>query len=158
MLNASLRQGMLRSTVAIALVAAGTSVVTAAPAHAAQAAQAASCYIVCDGVDPEQARYENSQGALVRCGGFSTVKTAPVPGGGTVELRYSRQCRMAWARGSYVQIRGYNANGSLRVTYGGYGGTSAQTYTPAVNDAGLTARACAFVFSSGGQYACTDPY
>jgi hypothetical protein len=46
----------------------------------------------------------------------------------------------------------------LRVTYSGYGQTSAQTYTPAVNDAGLTARACAFVFSSGGQYTCTEPY
>jgi hypothetical protein len=143
---------MVASTAAVAAAA----LVPAQPAQAAQTPQPQSCYITCDGVDPTQARYENDQGAMVPCGGFTTVKSAPVPGGGTVELRYSRQCRMAWARGNYVEIRGYNPDGSLRVTYPGYGSTS--TYTPVVNDAGLTARACAFVFSSGGQYTCTDPY
>lgn len=147
------REYAAMTTSVLAVVAA-----TLVPAERAQAARAMSCRIVCDGDDPAQARYENAQGAMVRCGDFTTVKTARIPGGGTVELRYSRQCRMAWARGSYVQIRGYHANGSLRVTYNGYGTTSAQTYTPAVNDAGLTARACAFVFSSGGQMVCTDPY
>jgi hypothetical protein len=70
----------------------------------------------------------------------------------------SRLIELGSGRRPRIVVRGYNANGTLRVTYSGYGQTSAQTYTPAVNDAGLTARACAFVFSSGGQYTCAEPY
>jgi hypothetical protein len=136
---------------------AAAPVAVAAPAAAPAAALAASCYIVCDDVNPNTAVYERSDGALVRCNGYRTVYA--IPG---VELRYSTSCRMAWARGNpylAIKIESFNSNGSFRTSRSAAMCTvgppvCAETvHTVALNDAGLTARACVFAPSYGWQ--CT---
>ncbi|MBG0566573.1 DUF2690 domain-containing protein [Actinoplanes aureus] len=134
-------------------MAATTVAVVAATLAPAEAAMAVSCGIVCDGVDPNQARYENADGAMVRCGGFKTIYRKDLGLGGVIELRYSTQCRMAWGRGPSgvgFSIEGWNSTGTaMRVRYPK---PEMGTYTPAVNDAGLKARVCLF----DPPNACTD--
>jgi hypothetical protein len=119
-------------------------------------AAATSCYIVCDDVNPNTAMYENSNGALVPCNGYRTVYAI----GTSVELRYSTSCRMAWARGDGyfpIKIESFNANGSFRTSRERVScPTCGQIWTVALNDAGLTARACAYGPSTG--WVCTARY
>jgi hypothetical protein len=136
--------------VALGLVAA---VLPAGPA-------AASCYNICDGADPAQARYENANGAMVLCGDARTIYTVDPTSAGYVELRYSRNCRMAWARGvsangGSMWVEGFNADGSFRVAYW-TANWRVLSYSAAVNDAGLTARVC--ISSPGGYVECGRRY
>jgi hypothetical protein len=117
-----------------------------------------TCYIVCDGGNPNNQGYEDSTGAFRPCNGFSTVRTAQIAGM-TVELRYSTSCRMAWARGTVanggtVRIEGFNPDGQVRaVAYA----SGAVNYTTVVQDAGVTARACIQPPSFSG-WTCTGRY
>jgi hypothetical protein len=153
------RVGLLIGGVAVGLlgVTGVAPAATAAPAPAAVAAR--SCYIVCDGADPNSSSWFDENGVGHRCDDARTIYTYDPPNTGYVELRYSRECRMAWARGGLhgVMIRGYNADGSFRTSYSA-GDSDSIAYTLAVNDAGLTARACIFIPLSGGQYTCGAPY
>jgi hypothetical protein len=137
---------------AVLLAATGVLSVSATPAHAA------GCYIVCDGVDPSSAGYEDANGVFHRCDDARTIYTIDPPTTGYVELRYSRECRMAWARGGLhgIKVEGFNSDGSYRVTHDFYS-TSRIGYTRAVNDAGQTARACVLT-PSGGGWTCTARY
>jgi hypothetical protein len=136
---------------------AGAPVAVGAPAGAPAAALAASCYIVCDDVNPDTAVYERSDGVLVRCNGYRTVYTV-----GGAELRYSTSCRMAWVRGSpnwAMKIESFNPNGSFRTSREtvmctvGPPACADKVHSVALNDAGLTARACVYAPSYGWQ--CT---
>ncbi|MEH1126293.1 hypothetical protein [Micromonospora sp. CPCC 206061] len=153
--------------VAAGLAALPTPAAATSPAATTRAAvtsvanlAAASCYIVCDDTDPNTARYENSDGALVRCNGYRTVYVVS-----NTELRYSTSCRMAWARGngySPIKIESFNADGTFRTSRErtscpvGPPACPSQIYTVALNDAGLTARAC--VYSPSEGWRCTARY
>jgi hypothetical protein len=150
----------MRYRKAVLLITALTliSVLSPTPASAEVTTQA-SCYIVCDGVDPNTAAYEDANGVLRPCRNDArTIYTVDPPSTGYAELRYSGRCRMAWARGGLhgIKIEGFNANGSLRVVYTFFS-TSSIGWTQAVNDAGQTARACVLT-PSGGGWTCTPRY
>jgi hypothetical protein len=118
------------------------------------------CYIVCDGVDPDTAVYEDANGVIRHCNGVHTVARAS-GNAATVQLRYSNSCRMAWAKGpqgSEIKVEGFDATGRvLRIAYPSIGSTQSPThYTLAVNDAGLLARACIAVGPS--NWSCTRKY
>jgi hypothetical protein len=143
----------------VVLLTVGLLVATGATATPTAAAAPRSCYIVCDGANPSGASWFDEDGVAHRCDDARTIYTHDPAGTGYVELRYSRECRMAWARGGLhgVMIQGFNADGSFRTSYRA-GGSDSIAYTLAVNDAGLTARACIFYPSSGGQYTCGPRY
>jgi hypothetical protein len=138
----------IRAEVSAAIVA-----VSASPPSVA----AASCYIICDGQDPSTGVYEDSSGVLRPCNDGRTIYEASGDNGTYVQLRYSGKCRMAWARtfsASQIRVDGFNANGTYRVQY--FSGSGAPNhYTVAVNDAGLTARAC---IAKGSGWSCTVRY
>lgn len=118
---------------------------------------AMSCYKVCDGQAPDTAHYEDANGGLRRCTDARIIYRLTGSYGSYVELRYSRNCRMVWAQGSgNFKVEGFNANGSLRVIFERGGGSQFTWKTLAVNDAGLTARACIFTDSAGWR--CTQKY
>jgi hypothetical protein len=130
------------------------------PNTASAAPKALSCYIVCDGQNPDTAVYEDEYGNLRPCDKKTIYTHAPAGGGGaSVSLRYSSKCRMAWARGGVygIVIQGFNADGSFRTSYDAHN-PSGTAFTMAVNDAGLTARACIFIPSSGGNISCGPRY
>lgn len=147
----------MRTRRALSLAAAtlaGVGAIAVAPPTPASAAT--SCAIVCDGVDPGTAVYEDANGVIRRCNGVQTIYTVR-DSSGWVELRYSKTCRMVWARGAWaVRVDGYNANGSLRVSYFRSDSNNPQ-YTLAVNDANLTARVCYFP-ASGVDWVCGGRY
>ncbi|GAA3350844.1 hypothetical protein GCM10020358_78270 [Amorphoplanes nipponensis] len=140
-------------TAAVATTGAALSPIVATPAAAAT-----SCYKICDGVDPNRAAWEDPNGVLHKCNADArTIYTVDPASTGAVELRYSSRCRMAWARGGLhgIKIEGFNADGSLRTVYSYYS-TSQTGYTQAVNDAGLTARAC--ILTPMGGWTCGSRY
>lgn len=121
------------------------------------AAPRMSCYKVCDGQNPDTAHYEDANGGLRRCTDARIIHRLTGAYGSYVELRYSRNCRMVWAQGwGSFKVEGFNANGSLRVIFARQGGSQITWKTLAVNDAGLTARACIFTDSAGWR--CTPKY
>jgi hypothetical protein len=141
----------------LAGIVGSAAAVALADAAPASAAAGPSCYIVCDGQDPETAIYEDANGVIRPCNDARTIYTVDPPSTGYAELRYSRKCRMAWARGGVhgIKVEGFNADGSLRVIHDFYS-TTRLGYTLAVNDAGLTARAC--VYTPYGGWTCTARY
>jgi hypothetical protein len=154
------------TTTIVCLTASAVAACMAAPAEAAGApvparaagieapaevvSSAISCHLVCDGVNPSIAVYEDDRGVLRKCDA-RTVATA-ADGGVSVELRYSTKCRMASARGGLFgfKVDGFNPNGSHRVTYTEF----SPGFSLAVDDADQTARACASVPASDG-WVCT---
>lgn len=153
----------MSTAIKVGLLAAGVLTVP----FAGSVAAATSCHVICDGVDPNRAAYEDANGVLRKCSTDArTIYTLYFEQAGNrqpvVELRYSRRCRMAWARaasGGWVHgfnIEGFNRDGSLRTSYdAGGGGPWPRTYTLAVDDAGLTARACywyPWVWQCGQRY------
>jgi hypothetical protein len=153
----------LASATAVFATAALATVVfaTPSPAHAATPPTTTeiSCHIFCDGVDPQGAGLEDANGGFVPCSRSArTVFTAGGNGTGTstVELRYSGKCRIAWARGGphAIRVEGFRANGTLRSVHPHEEGSV--SYTLAVDDAGLTARACSWV--PVGGWLCTPRF
>jgi hypothetical protein len=139
------------------LWAAATAVATAVTIGTATNASAAACHIVCDGVDPNTAVYEDSSGVLRKCDAATVLTTRPAPV--YVEMRYSKKCRMVWARGNVgfsLTVIGYEPNGQERVRYRtGSSGCCGNHWTPAVNDANQTAVVCG---GDGGETWCTSRY
>lgn len=127
----------------------------AAYAHASPQFASVSCYIICDGQNPDTARYEDANGVPQHCNDARTIYTIQQSASRYVELRYSRKCRMAWARGQgHILVEGFNANGSWRVSFDKFA-SSGRGYTLAVNDANLTAHAC---LETSGGWTCTALY
>jgi hypothetical protein len=154
-LSLTLAAGLTGGLLGVASPAAASSE-TALPSTEQASATAVSCYIVCDGQDPSTAVYEDSDGVLRRCNDARTIYEIEPSASGWVELRYSRKCRMAWARGGGgIKVQGFNADGSFRVAYEKFV-YPGQAYTLAVNDAGLTARACLEIPWEG--WSCTATY
>ncbi|WP_157984739.1 DUF2690 domain-containing protein [Lentzea terrae] len=148
----------------LAVIAAVAGVVVAPGPVGSAAADtrpaAVSCYYICDGTDPNKAVFVTPDERFIPCTNDArTIYTHDPEGTGYVELRYSRRCRIAWARGGLhgVMIQGFNADGSFRTSYAA-GGSDHIGVTAVVNDAGLTARACIFYPQSGGQYTCGPRY
>jgi hypothetical protein len=131
-----------RSTALLTVTVAATGAVLS-PLAATAAAAAVSCYRICDGVEPQGMGWEDSNGVFHACNDARTIYTVAPPSSGSVELRYSATCRMAWARGGLytIKVQGFNADGSLRTEYE-YSNSDRLGHTLAVNDAGLKARAC----------------
>jgi hypothetical protein len=127
-----------------AVAAAGTALVTLFVAPTA--AHAATCYA-------SSCTYEDPQ--TTGCAADAITAKSVVALGRTIELRYSRTCRAAWARvrngaeGDYAYI--YNNIGYEAADRVAAGSTS--VYTVMVNDAGYSARACL----DGANY-CTAWY
>lgn len=120
-----------------------------APAGPALADGPTTCYIVCDGVHPSSAGYEDANGVFRPCNDARTVYAIYDDFGGVngayVELRYSSKCRMAWARGFHdVKIEGFWANGTSRDKVYQATGFPGSAITLALNDANLLARACVY--------------
>jgi len=140
----------------IAVASAAVLLITPAPAFAATA----GCGFGCDGLDPNNASMEDANGALRLCHTSArTLSTRNVPGLGSVDLRYSSYCRIAWARGAggvEIQVRSYwhqsdswGAARRIEIQYD----TDNGGYTRTVNDANLYAQACSA--DTSGNWYCT---
>ncbi|MFC4063974.1 DUF2690 domain-containing protein [Actinoplanes subglobosus] len=164
---------MIRKTARAAAAAAiATGVVLGVSATPAFAA----CGNKCDGENPQTYSYLDvsvgGPGAVVKC---STDARTPANSGSKVykkyatnlpesaiyvELRYSPQCRTAWARtnadGWGITVYSYNANGSFRTSAWEVTNSSVK-YTAMVNDAGLKAKACISIPVSDSEV-CTSLY
>jgi hypothetical protein len=147
---------MTRRVAAVLAVALGVlaAVLPASPAAAAR------CYIICDEADPNNSHYEDANGNLRRCTDFRTIYTIDPTYTGFAELRYSRNCRMAWVRGAAagggeVWIEGFEPNGSVRIRLW-TSNWRVVSHSLAVNDAGQTARVC--IYSPAGGTECGYRY
>jgi hypothetical protein len=135
-----------RITAAITLlIAAGVAAV--APASAAAALPEHACNIICDGQNPNGASWFDENGVGHPCDDFRTIYTITAGSGQYAELRYSRECRMAWARGfiytgGSVWVEGFNPDGRLRDGAVFEIARDRTSHSLAVNDAGNTARVC----------------
>jgi hypothetical protein len=155
MTNARIRR--VAATVLAVVLGLVAAMVPAGPAAAA------SCYIICDGWDPNNVYYEDASGVVRRCTDFRTIYTVDPPWTGYAQFRYSRNCRMAWVRGAAAEggsvwIEGFEPNGSLRIRLWTTNWREV-THSMAVNDANQTARVC---IAGGGPSSpgpvCGDRY
>jgi hypothetical protein len=111
---------------------------------------AAACGYACDGRDPQPAGGKQS----VCVDDADTIFTVRHPTINTaVELRYSPNCRTAWARQLYdrgwlsgVLVESYYADGTRRMTQTDR--TTGGPWSRMVNDANLTARACLYQYNT----------
>jgi Protein of unknown function (DUF2690) len=142
-----------RSVAVLLAVVAGAAVSLAdqAPLMAATS----GCGNVCDGKDPDT-YFATVDGQTMRCS-FIDVQTPHTAT--NVELRYSPFCRTAWARQtgsigwlSGVLVQSFNTDGTLRKQYDQNPDTTSGAWSPMVNDKGLTARACFYVYANEVDY------
>ena len=108
----------------------------------------AACGSACDGRDPQPAAGK----ASVCVDDADTIFEV-----GGVQLRYSPNCRTAWARQigdlywlTGVLVQSFNTNGTLRMTQTDRG--TGGPWSRMVNDANLTARACFYQYDNEWDY------
>lgn len=129
------------ATAGSALVMAASGLLLASsPASAATSCHAETCH----GLDP----------AATICAG--DARTVLWDRTGRVELRYSPQCRTAWARQTFGASGRITVNNSQGAVFAAdYAGTNS-VWTRMVNDKDIVAWACGTW--TDGQYGCSNKY
>ncbi|MET8152355.1 DUF2690 domain-containing protein [Actinoplanes sp. NPDC049668] len=144
----------------------------AVEALTAAAAANRNCNSDCDGTSPDyQWTPPGGQSNWYRCSDdaitvYAVKERAPLTGN-RLELRYSPQCRSAWARGwAYHNffVESFNGSTSRKIAWHNHPGSGPQptnrTWTAMVNDKGYTARACGGVGpdTPRSEFDCTKKY
>ncbi len=155
----------LKVLFALVLTMVGLTFVTATPAQAAT-----GCGAVCDGQDPQN-YYASVGGTSATCGfdpGVWTVDSKYSQynwaASDYIELRYSPRCRTIWGRAgisNYLQdivVYSYNSNGTLRKTVKWSNAPWYQAWSPMLNDAGYTGKACLIEYTNYDEQGNNSPF
>ncbi|MFE1553224.1 DUF2690 domain-containing protein [Streptomyces sp. NPDC058718] len=122
-------------------MAASSLLLASSPASAATSCYASECH----GLDPATTICANDAQTVLR------DRT------GWVELRYSPQCRTAWARQAYGAAGRITVNNSQGAVFAADFGGQQAVWTRMVNDKDLLAWACGN-WGGGSQFGCTNRY